>query len=79
MTAPGQTFQAKRVMVIVVTHDDRVHGWDVEPGTAKWKMNGLTGGRTNVHIDIDGPMRRKTRDISDVEMPELEGRWEIES
>ena len=78
MSGPGQKFQAKRIMVVVVGHDDKVQGWDVEPGTASWHMTGLQGGRTTVHIDVDGPMRRKTRNLSDLELPELENQWELE-
>ena len=74
MSGPGQTFNAKRVMVVVVDQDDKVHGWDVDDGRARWRMTGVADGRSTVHIDIDGPMRRKTRDLSDVEMPELD--WE---
>ena len=81
MTGIGQAFNAKRVMVLVVAADDQVHGWDVEPGRASWEMRGMApGGRTTVHIDIDGPMKRRTRNLptADLVVPELEGRWENE-
>lgn len=73
----GQTYNAQRVMVIVVDNNGRVHGWDVEPARASWEMRGLSpGGRTSVHIDIDGPMKRRTRQLSDLDVPALDGRWE---
>jgi hypothetical protein len=80
MNGPGQRISGRRVMVLIVDDVGKVHGWDVEPAVASWRMNGLTNGRTNVHIDIDGPMRRKTRDMpgADLHVPELEHRWEIE-
>jgi hypothetical protein len=76
----GQSFNARRVMVLVVAADGLVHGWDVEPAVASWRMTGVSNGRTAVHIDIDGPMRRRTKDLPDADLvvPELEGRWEIE-
>lgn len=78
MNGPGQTFSARRVMVLVVDDAGKVHGWDVEPAVASWRMTGVAGGRTQVHIDIHGPMRRRTRDLptADLVVPELEGRWE---
>jgi hypothetical protein len=80
MSGPGQAFDAQRVMVLVVDHFGKVHGWDLEPAQARWVMTGVAGGRTQVHIDIDGPMRRRTKDLptTDLVVPELEGRWEIE-
>lgn len=80
MNGPGQTFAAQRVMVLVVDSAGKVHGWDVEPARASWHLTGLEGGRSTVHIDIDGPMRRRTRDLptADLVVPELEGQWEIE-
>jgi hypothetical protein len=67
-------------MVLVVDRAGLVHGWDVEPARARWSMTGVAGGRTQVHIDIDGPMRRRTKDLptADLVVPELEGRWENE-
>ena len=43
-------------------------------------MTGIQGGRTTVHIDVDGPMRRRTRDLptADLVVPKLEGRWDTE-
>lgn len=78
MSGPGQSFNAQRVMVLVVDAAGKVHGWDVEPARARWNMTGIEGGRTTVHIDVDGPMRRRTRDLptADLVVPELEGRWE---
>ena len=62
-------------MVLVVDGAGRVHGWDVKPATASWRMTGLSpSGRTAVHIDIDGPMRRQTKDLptADLVVHELE-------
>ena len=80
MNGPGQTFDAQRVMVLVVDRAGKVHGWDLEPARAEWRMTGVTNGRTAVHIDIDGPMCRRTKDLptADLVVPELEGRWELE-
>lgn len=81
MNGPGQTFDAQRVMVLVVDRAGKVHGWDLEPARAAWEMRGLSAsGRTAVHIDIDGPMHRRTKDLptADLVVPELEGRWELE-
>lgn len=63
-------------MVVVVDQEGRAHGWDVQPAMASWRMTGISPSgdrRTTVHIDIDGPMRRRTRDLDAVlKAPELD-------
>lgn len=73
MSSIGQSFNAKRVMVIVVAADDRVHAWDVDPAVASWTMTGQhPSGRTIVHVDIDGPMRRRSRTLNSDQIAMLE-------
>lgn len=74
MNGIGQSFNAKRVMVLVVAADDQVHAWDVEPAVASWSMTGQhPSGRTIVHVDIDGPMRRRTRALTPEQVAALGG------
>jgi hypothetical protein len=72
----GQKFEAARVMVVVVDTAGKAHGWDVAPGTASWRWTGVHPSHgSTVHIDIDGPMRRRTRDLEDLE---AQAGWELE-
>lgn len=65
-------------MVVVVDTTGKAHGWDVAPAFASWEWTGVhpTLGST-VHIDIDGPMRRRTRNLEDLEAELTEGSWEL--
>lgn len=77
---PGQRYEAQRVMVVVIDTAGQAHGWDVEPALAEWEMvgitgNGLGGGRSVVRIRVEGPMRRRTRRLEDLDM-QVSDRWE---